>query len=418
MQKRLLYLTDARWEGGSSLSIITHRFVTGLRQKGWEVRVCAPTTVEQGAGKEEIYTVSPPGQFGLISRLGWNLKKSLSPFGLAWWWASAGKPLLLEAVQGFQPVGILAEGIASSYLAYQCYKILHIPYVVNQRDAWTVNPYLLKAYPLSKRWKKELKNWLGRRIERRILQDARFIFPLAEQLREPYVRAFHLPPEKTEIIYNAWNPEEWVPVKPLKKISQIHFLFGGSLPPICFGNLRNFLTSLQSLPQMHREVQFSFCLTGWAQETQRYIQALSLTYPISFSQGLTLREFHQRVGEADICFSVRSESPYDYGSNRVFSYMLYRKPTLVIAHPHSTEAQLVKQTRLGWVIHPNDREEMKRVLLEIHNKWITHKPLIEPDEEEIQKLSLPAQMEKLSHILERLFFPSSIFGEAPSEMKK
>lgn len=400
MQKRLLYLTDAEWESNSSLSIIARRFVTGLRRKGWEVRLFAPSTMNREVENEEISWRASIRQFRLIHRLQWNLKKSLSPFSLNWWWVASAKPLLLQEALSFQPAGIVAQGFLSSYLAYQCFQKLKVPYVIDQRDAWTVNPYLL-AFPLRKRWKKQLKNWIWRRMEWKILQNARYIFFLAEQLREPYLRTFHLPPEKTAILYNAWNPDERMPGRIFQRPDTLHFLFGGSLPLNAWKSLKNFLLTLQSLPEVAEKTHISFYISGWAKEAQKFIQRLPLTCSISFSPALTLQEYHQRVEEADICLTFRSSNPFDYGCNRIFSYMLYRKPILSIVHPHSTEGQLVAITGLGWVVHPEDTERMKQILLEIQEKK-KNEPLVKPDEEEIRKLSLPVQVNKLSHILESI----------------
>ncbi|MFN4182895.1 MAG: hypothetical protein ACK4G3_06815 [bacterium] len=48
---------------------------------------------------------------------------------------------------------------------------------------------------------------------------------------------------------------------------------------------------------------------------------------------------------------------------------------------------------------------MKNLLREILTKWEKGEPLIQPNEEEIWKYSLPEQSKKISHILSRVFSP-------------
>ncbi len=399
VNRRLLFILDKEWDGNSSLAIIGHRWTAGLQKKGWDLRILAPC-FSDSIPEENVVPIPHPYYKDLMSRLRTNLKKIFHPAGSYWQWANQCTDKAGEIAGNFQPDGIYAMGFVSHFIANQCFQRFNIPYIVDMRDTWTVNLYL-QAFPWHSRWKKELKNLTLRNAERKILRQARFIFFLAEQVRQPYIQVFRLPQEKTEILYNAWNPEEqeMEMKKSEEKRGKLCILFGGSLPAICRQNLRNFLLAFQALTYLHSEVQMSLCFQDWAEETEKYVRTLPLSCTVVFSHHLSLKEFHRKVSEADICLTIRSDSPFDYGCNRLFSYMLFRKPTIVIAHPFSTEGELLRKTGLGWVVHPADIEGMKRVLREIYEKWKQNAPFVQPDEEEIRKFSLPVQVEKLSQIL-------------------
>ncbi|MHA2636878.1 MAG: glycosyltransferase [bacterium JZ-2024 1] len=404
MKRPLLFIEGIYWDKLSSMSWIAHKLVRALRKEGWDILVFAPVSSGTPPQEKEIlFTPFLPA--GLTYKLMHNLMKSFHPLESRWFWEYQARKKIADLVQQYTLQGIYAMGPFAESLAFFCFRRFGIPYVVDRRDAWTVNP-VLHCYPFLQRWKKHMKNQCLRKWDKEFLMQARFVFFLAEQVRKPYLEAFHLPQEKTEIASNFWDPEDIPPLaEPPRKREHINILFSGSLPIVCWKSLARFLQVLHSFPEMAQKTTCTFIFHSWGKETQKFLQSLSLPLHFHFPRPLSYENFLEAVHSADICLTVRPNHPYDYGSGREFTYMAFRKPVVAIAHPLSTAGELVRKTQLGWVAHPEDTATMKNILREILEKWEKGETLIQPDEEQIRKFSLPEQSKKISSILSRFFTP-------------
>ncbi|MFN4182896.1 MAG: glycosyltransferase [bacterium] len=346
MRRPLLFVEGIYWDKPSSITWIARKLLNALRKEGWDILLFAPA-LSEAVSQENEFLFNPSLPSGWTYRLMHNFMKSFHPLESRWFYEYQAWERIAHVVQQYTPMGIYAMTPTAESFALFCFRRFKIPYVVDRRDAWSVNP-VLSLYPFPQRWKKQVKNLWFRKWDKEFLTHARFVFFLAEQVRRPYQKTFHLPEEKTEIASNFWDPEDIPPLtKPSREREHINILFAGSLPKVCWKNLARFLQVMHSFPEMSRKTIFTFIFHSWGEETQRFLHSLSLPLNFQFHTPLSHEDLLGTVQRADICLTIRPNSPYDYGSGREFTYVASRKPIIAIAHPFSTAGELVKKTHLG-----------------------------------------------------------------------
>ena len=87
---------------------------------------------------------------------------------------------------------------------------------------------------------------------------------------------------------------------------------------------------------------------------------------------------------------------------KVFEYMATGKPILALVPPGGEAARLVRETRTGWVIDPDDVQAIKGFLPNAYQAWKAGQLHIEPQWEQIELHSAKNTAEQLAQILETI----------------
>ena len=114
----------------------------------------------------------------------------------------------LHAGRRFDAVVATGNPFTSFAAAWALGRALRIPYVLDYRDPWTLNPLTGEVGfpPESKAWA-----W-----ERRVLRGAAEVLHVNEPIRQWYADRYPFAAGRSRVVYNGWEPEilgrpEWVP---------------------------------------------------------------------------------------------------------------------------------------------------------------------------------------------------------------
>ena len=90
-------------------------------------------------------------------------------------------------------------------------------------------------------------------------------------------------------------------------------------------------------------------------------------------------------------------------SGKVFEYLAAERPILAVVPPDGAAAELIRESRAGTVVGPDDVDGMAAALRELHDRWragtLEAAPL---SEEWRERVSRRTRVEEFARLLERL----------------
>ena len=281
----------------------------------------------------------------LLSR--WLIDRSINWFfipdkSIGWvpFAVRAGRRLLAEE----DPDVIFATGnpFSSFLVPYILNRSSHIPYVLDFRDAWTLEPYRKRYAP----WRERLE----KRLEERILGRAAVAVMATEPMREAYAKEYPGLAHKLRTITNGYDEDDFWDIEPCGSV-RFTFLHSGSLyrafrsPD---GFLKAYRLALEENPDMREGSQVVF-VGNTPGDLADLVKSLSLGNNVLILGYLPHGEALGHVFGADalvlICGSDRMEQ-----SGKVFEYIRAGKPVIAIAREDGAAAQVVRECGGGVVV--------------------------------------------------------------------
>lgn len=264
-------------------------------------------------------------------------------------------------------------------------------WIADFRDGWTTNPYFAD-YP------SPLHRWLNARWEARVAQRADLILsvsaPIAEHLRSLTDR-----PERVCVLPNGFDADDF---EDLPSVASDRFtlvytgtLFGQRSPEPLFAAMR---ILFDKFPALQHEMRAVF-LTQWQPEHLAMIERYGLRDNV-INVGLQpyrLALAYQR--QADVLIAIEGEAPHGQMmlTQKIFEYLACGKPILAIS-PENALARVVRETRAGCVVAPDNIEELVARLYELFTGTFD----FAPRKEVIARYARRTQVARLAQLLASL----------------
>jgi len=89
---------------------------------------------------------------------------------------------------------------------------------------------------------------------------------------------------------------------------------------------------------------------------------------------------------------------FDEFPGKLVEYLALGKPVLALATSEGTVARMIKSTRTGIVVHPSDKEGIKKAVRDFYSLYKRGNLKIKPDFEEVKKYNIRMSVKKLSEV--------------------
>ena len=98
-----------------------------------------------------------------------------------------------------------------------------------------------------------------------------------------------------------------------------------------------------------------------------------------------------------------TEHPELIVTGKLFEYIKSGRPVLGLV-PEGEAAKIIRETRSGFVIHPDNLDEIKKFLWGCYQSWKSRKPLLNetPDAQAIEKYNRQKATKKLAMLFDDL----------------
>ena len=329
-----------------------------LRDIPASIRVERTFSLEPGRGALAVSArANAPGRTG--GPAGWIIRASIDwlfvpdksvgwvPFAVR-----AARRLIAEE----RPEAIFVTGnpFSSFLVPFLLRGSARLPYVLDFRDAWTLEPYR-RRYP---RWRERLES----RLEERILGRAAAAVMSTGPMAEAYAARYPAVSGRLRTIPNGYDEDDFTGVEQAGG-ERFTFLHSGSLyrsfrsPD---GFLRAYRRALDENQDMVKGSRVVF-VGNTPVELEGLVDELSLRDNVLVLGYMPHREALRHVLGADalvlICGSDRMEQ-----SGKVFEYMRAGKPVIAVAREDGAAAQVVRECGCGVVVPCGDEVRIREAI--------------------------------------------------------
>jgi glycosyltransferase involved in cell wall biosynthesis len=311
-----------------------------------DVRVARTFSLEPGRGALAVSAkVRTPGRRQGLR--GWLIERSIAWLfvpdkSIGWVPFAARAAGRLLAEEDPDVVFVTGNPFSSFLIPYFLHRSRRIPYVLDFRDAWTLEPYR-RRYPA---WRERLE----KRLEERILQGASAAVMATSPMADTYAERYPALACKLRTITNGYDEDDFLGLTP-RRSDRFTFLHSGSLYSAFRrpdGFLRAYRRALDADPAMRRGSRVVFVGSA-PSELEGLVADLALGGNVLALGYLPHRESLEHLVGADalvlICGSDRMEQ-----SGKVFEYMRARKPVIAVAREDGAAARVVGECGGGVVV--------------------------------------------------------------------
>jgi glycosyltransferase involved in cell wall biosynthesis len=268
-----------------------------------------------------------------------------------------------------------------------------LPWIADFRDEWTTNPYFKELYPTE--WHRRL----NRSLEQTVLREAQAVLSVSRPWLEAHRSLVpEQPASKFHVHPNGFDAEHHRPVAPASDRFRVVYagtFYGHRSASVFLEGLRRALG--RGLPPGETEVLFVGHGSGGqiadglpegllrTEEHRPYFDTLDL-----LARAAVLLLVVPRAGGAG------------NHTGKLFPYLASGRPILLLAPEPNVAADLVRSSRSGVVVPPDDPDRAADALLELHRDWKERRSLQNQDRELIAEYEASRQAERLVALLEEL----------------
>ncbi len=399
--------------GGSGVQRST-KFAKYLTQLGYEVTVF---TIDFSSGvmdaslNEELDGVkvvrTKPYDFsnwkGPFKLLGKVLKrKVLIPDGEYYWYMKVRKQAL-SLVDEIKPDILYTTSYPYSDHLIGRYIKMNRPtlkWVVDFRDEWTKNPYIIDMNY------SKLRKRIEQKMEKSVIENCDHLITNSPQMLEGFLTDYGIR-QKSSVIPNGYDPYDFEGIQAQREsndkfvITYTGSMYGRRKPEFFLRGLRVLIDDgLIDVGSV--EVK----LVGHFNEASKKLAYDLIGYRsiLSFYDYAPHKESIQFLMASDLLLLIVGPGigSKNFYTGKIFEYLYTGKPIFAMVPKDGAAASVVIETKTGFVADSDDFDEIKNTLLTIYTKWSKGNLELEPNHDKIAQYNRRRQTEDLSKVFVKL----------------
>ncbi|MFA5603427.1 MAG: glycosyltransferase [Bacilli bacterium] len=277
-------------------------------------------------------------------------------------------------------------------------KLPKIHWVVDFRDEWTNNPYHLDNTV------RKIKLMLERKMEKNVTNNCDYLITNTPFMLKNFVKDNPTLKGKSSYIPNGYDEDDFKTINTQKQQNnKLIITHTGSL----YGrrNLTEFLDGLKIAVDSKKIDKSKIEIRIVGNVHQKVLDDYSRKYNIEGvikSYGyLPHKESIQELYNSDILLLLigKGKGSENFYTGKLFEYIFVNRPILAIVPEKGAAAQVIKETKTGFVVEPENVHAISKELINLYEKWLNKKLIIMPNNEKIEKYSRKTQTKELSKIL-------------------
>lgn len=247
-------------------------------------------------------------------------------------------------------------------------RLLRRPWVADFRDPWTDGPRRQQAYVdngMRERLERAAERWIVRRADRVLVS--------AEPLRTRFLAKYpFLAPEKVVVLTNGFDPSDFDASEDAGRdleMGRFHVSGAGNIEAMFDARplLQALAAAMAAEPGLERDLLVNL-IGARKGKYDADIRALGLTGRVRYIGWVHHAQSLRYLGQSDVL--LMCQLPHAGGggeklSVKFFEYLYLRKPILCLSVPGLT-ADLLAESGLGTVVHPDDVEGIKAAVLRLY----------------------------------------------------
>jgi glycosyltransferase involved in cell wall biosynthesis len=284
-------------------------------------------------------------------------------------------------------VGPYTSAILSKMLS----KKTGIPYVLDFRDGWIDDPYLIRPTPLHKRAHSIL--------ERSIVAGANGVCVYGDYLYQQFAKRYPQLIGRMEVLTNGFDSADCEGIEPAhKKVSWRRIVFCGSLYEYFSPHFIKVISALRLLPEdILNTLEIVFVGRNELCEAQKFITAAGLNDHIKLMGYMPHHVALSYLISADASLLLLPIGDIQSYSGKIFEYLMIKKPIVACIEPEGTCAALLRRIgQADWIAPPANAERLCEVITLLAKQgWP------QPSSDKIDQFNRKRLTERLAAFLKR-----------------
>jgi len=295
------------------------------------------------------------------------------------------------------------SGPATAHLVGLCLKHwTNRPWIADFRDPWTQQHFA------SHRSIKRLK--IEENLELRVLKAADRAITVTKPIADAFYQKYdQVSPGKFSVITNGYDANDFssTPSVIKKKSQKFIIVHTGSFyalqTPIYF--LKALRLLLDETPSIQRDIEVVFA-GRWETRDDKIVHDLGLKNVIKFVGYVAHQEGICLLSNSDVLLLIIASTAVNVYSGKIFEYLAIKKPILALVPPEGVAAVLIKKTRTGVVVNPEDIIPIKNEILRMYKRYKAGTLTINPELSIISKFERKSLTNDLAVILNEVIAES------------
>lgn len=282
---------------------------------------------------------------------------------------------------------------ASHLVALKLKSLFGVPWVADFSDPWTQNPYLGRVRALDES------------LERKVISAADRIIFTNRFAKKLFLKKYrNVKEEKVMVIPNQYDPEDFTKKEKVAASRVFTVVHTGS-----FHGIRSPETFFKALRMLKDQEDFGgkikVKLIGtFDYEFRRLISKYRLEDIVEVMDAIPYRNVLHHLHTADILLLIDAptDGPSPFLPLKLVEYICVRKPILAITPLEGASGDVVRSTKTGVTVSPNDVNGIKREIKRFYQQYNNSELEIRPCWNEIKKYSADRCTKILASVLEEL----------------
>lgn len=289
------------------------------------------------------------------------------------------------------------------FLGYYIKQKYHIPWVMDDRDAWTVNSYLVKQM-----WC--VNGYMGTydlevELNRKMLAKIDWLTVIANQIKYDYIDKFSVDANKISVITNGYDEEDFKDIHQSTNNKKFQICYNGWIyldrNPVVILKAINDLIDCQSINQWEVEWIFNGVVEPKMKEQLMLLDKYNI---LKFNGYLKHIDSLKRASGANvlILFGGVGEGSKVMYTGKIFEYLRLQIPILGISSAGGVFDELFKDIQCGKNYEYEDEDGIKDFLLTHYIMWKKRSSKVISKKQEIAKFERSSLTKRLAEVFDKV----------------
>ncbi|NDL66509.1 glycosyltransferase [Anaerotalea alkaliphila] len=275
-----------------------------------------------------------------------------------------------------------------------------LPWVVDFRDEWTKNPYVLDFGYSPGRMAKE------RDMERQVVEACDHLVTNSRLMLDGFMEE-HALEGKSTVIPNGYDPADFEGLdrkgsgREKMTIAYTGAMYGRRKPDSFLQGLKKAME--EGLVDPSR-VEVDFVGHFNKEHRQKVAELLPGLDIVRFHGYMPHRQSIQFLLDADLLLLIvgSGAEAKNFYTGKIFEYIYTDRTILALAPPDGVAAEVIRETKTGVVVEDGDVEAVKEALGALYARWLEGGLVLDPLREAVERYSRRNQTMELAGVFERL----------------
>lgn len=259
-----------------------------------------------------------------------------------------------------------------------------LPWVVDFRDEWTKNPYIMDKNYSSYRKNKE------KQMETMVINGCDQFITNTSFMLDNFLEDYQQLKTKSHVIPNGYDDSDFNSLskeyeyKDVFRITYAGAMYGRRRPDKIFEALGNLIKTQQINKQ---QIQLRLIGDMNLSVIDQLVKSYGLDQVVTTEAYLPHKEAIEALVESDVLLLLIGEGKgaKNFASGKIFEYINCQRPILAVVPSEGAAANIVRETESGVICETSSVSEIESGILKLYKEWEQQSLIKEPNWEEIKK---------------------------------